>query len=60
LDYLDGRPVAALVYKRREHFINVFLWPGPANEDYQPRRVTRQGYHLIHWTEAARAWYSAR
>jgi anti-sigma factor RsiW len=52
LDYLDGRPVAALVYKRREHVINVFLWPGPANADTPPRRETRQGYQLIHWSRA--------
>ena len=51
LDYLGGRPVAALVYGRRQHLINVFLWPvaqrGPADER---AAGTRQGYHLLHWT----------
>jgi anti-sigma factor RsiW len=27
LDYLEGRTVAALVYRHNKHFINVFIWP---------------------------------
>jgi anti-sigma factor RsiW len=58
LDYLNGRPVAALVYGRRQHLINVFLWPaaGPAG-DGAP--VLRQGYHLLHWTTPEYAYWVA-
>jgi anti-sigma factor RsiW len=57
LDYLDGRPVAALVYKRREHVINVFLRPDPTNAETEPRRETRQGYHLIHWSQGGMVYW---
>ncbi len=53
LDYLNGRPVAALVYKRRRHIINLFVWPTtqgtPLSESVPD---TRQGYHLVHWEKA--------
>jgi anti-sigma factor RsiW len=47
LDYLHGRAVAALVYRRRAHVINLFVWPGVA--DARPRFDRRQGYSLAHW-----------
>jgi anti-sigma factor (TIGR02949 family) len=50
LDYVDGRPVAALVYGRRRHLINVFLWPTPSGRAGERTTLTRQGYHLLHWT----------
>ena len=49
LDYVGGRPVAALVYGRRQHVINVMLWPAIAGAA-GPSVRTRQGYHLVHWT----------
>jgi anti-sigma factor RsiW len=52
LDYLGDHPVAALVYKRREHYINLFIWPSSSESDAGPAVLTRQGYHLIHWTDA--------
>jgi anti-sigma factor RsiW len=51
LDYLDNRKVAALVYKRRDHVINLFEWPAGAAGDASPRGLPRQGYHLLHWRE---------
>ena len=48
LDYLDGRPVAALVYGRRLHRINLFVWPGSAGAGLV--RTSRGGYNVEHWT----------
>jgi mycothiol system anti-sigma-R factor len=52
LDYLDGRPVATLVYQRRKHVISVFIWPDATNVDTPIRKETRQGFHLISWSRA--------
>ena len=57
LDYLDGQPVAALVYQRNKHVINVFVWPsneitpGLQTSDYH-------GYHLIHWTQSGMTFWA--
>jgi anti-sigma factor RsiW len=51
LDYLNGRPVAAIVYGRRQHLINLFVWPSSGTESEDIQRETRQGYHLFHWSK---------
>jgi len=48
LDYLHGRPVAALIYQRRKHWINVFTWPEQGTRDQMETAKTQQGYHVIH------------
>ena len=45
LDYLQGRTVAALVYQRRKHIINVFVWPD--GHDEALRAATQQGFHVV-------------
>ena len=50
LDYVDGRAVAALAYGRRQHVINVFLWPTARGPSDAPQTRDRNGYHELHWT----------
>ena len=50
LDYLAGREVAALVYTRRLHVINVFVWPGAMRALSARALAPRQGYNTIEWS----------
>jgi anti-sigma factor RsiW len=52
LDYLDNRGVAALVYQRRKHFINLFVWPAGPGAEKAMKAISRQGYHLLHWLDS--------
>jgi anti-sigma factor RsiW len=49
VDYLDGRPVAALVYKQGEHVVNSFVWPSTAPES-KPRFAVERGFLTAHWS----------
>ena len=49
LDYLEGRTVAALVYQRNKHVINLFIWPAKQNESGAEKTFVRNGYNLVHW-----------
>jgi anti-sigma factor RsiW len=50
LDYLEGREVAALIYQRRKHFINVFVWPDSSGPNSTRTLDSRQGYNLMRWS----------
>jgi anti-sigma factor RsiW len=52
LDYLDNRPVAVLIYQRRKHFINLFVWPAESNATRATKAISRQGYQLLHWVDS--------
>ena len=51
LDYLDNHSVAALVYQKRKHFINLFIWPTTPKDSTAQTMVEREGYHLVHWSD---------
>jgi len=46
LDYIGAQPVAVLVYKRRQHLIDVFVWPVEAPKSEQTS--TRDGFNIEH------------
>jgi anti-sigma factor RsiW len=50
LDYLGGRNVAALVYQRRQHTINVFVWPAADSGEALTDARTVRGFQVRHWT----------
>jgi anti-sigma factor RsiW len=58
LDYLDSRPVAALVYRHRQHVINLFVWPDAKAGNASLRASSKQGYNLLHWGNAGMTFWA--
>ena len=49
LDYLGRNEIAAVIYQHRQHYINLFVWPGQAGQT--PDIITqKEGYNLYGWT----------
>jgi anti-sigma factor RsiW len=58
LDYIGERRVAALVYRRRLHVVNVFVWPAADAADSTPRALTLRGYNLLTWSRGGIAYWA--
>jgi anti-sigma factor RsiW len=58
LDYLADRPVAALVYHRRQHVINLFTWPVRDDEERTVRSLSRQGFHIRSWQHSGIGYWA--
>lgn len=55
IDYIGGRVVAALIYRRQAHVINLFVWPAaPA----AATTASRDGYNIENWSEDGLAFYA--
>jgi len=50
LDYIHGKVVAAVVYRRRQHIINVFVWPAGTREAV-PAAWRHAGYNVAGWSQ---------
>jgi anti-sigma factor RsiW len=49
LDVINGHNVAALIYGRRKHVINLFVWPEKNSNALFSGSGSRQGYNWIRW-----------
>jgi anti-sigma factor RsiW len=58
LDYVNHRPVAAMVYGRRKHVINLFCWPTTDERGLAIQQLQRQGYHLVHWSKSGLGFWA--
>ena len=58
LDYVGERRVGALVYRRRLHVINVFMWPAANAETTPPRLMTKHGYNLLAWNKGGISYWA--
>nr|WP_294508127.1 anti-sigma factor [uncultured Rhodopila sp.] len=58
LDYLAERPVAALIYQRRQHLIDLYVWPDDGRRDRGPASGSRSGYNFVHWSEGGMSFWA--
>ena len=56
LDYAGGRAVAAIVYKRRQHVINLFVYPETAQTNGET--LTKQGFNIVRWNKAGMTFWA--
>ena len=59
VDYLGGRSVAALVYRHRDHVIELYVWPDRKGGRSAPVHArAKQGYNIVRWTDAGLAFWA--
>jgi mycothiol system anti-sigma-R factor len=57
LEVIDGKTVAALIYGRRKHEVNLFVWPEPESGDEAARTSAERGYQLIRWRKGGMEYW---
>jgi anti-sigma factor RsiW len=51
LDYIDARPVGAVIYRRRQHIINLFVAQTADAQRHTAKMETMQGFNIWHWSD---------
>jgi anti-sigma factor RsiW len=57
LDYISGQAVAALIYQRQKHTINVFVWPAFRRASGARERALR-GFNVRHWVRNGMSFWA--
>ena len=57
LDYVGHRAVAALVYQRRAHVINVLTYPSESAAAVAPHLETRRGFQIANWSAGGMTYW---
>jgi anti-sigma factor RsiW len=58
VDYLAGHPVAAIVFQRKKHTINLFIWPDKDSREANVQSFSINGYNIFKWSKDG-FWYWA-
>jgi len=58
LDYVDGHPAAAVVYRRAKHVINLFAWAAGGKPDEAFSTEQRQGFNVVSWRRGGMHYYA--
>ena len=57
IEYLSDRAVAALIYQRRKHVINLFTWP-VSRSDAGESHFSQNGYNVLQWSDASMTYWA--
>jgi anti-sigma factor RsiW len=58
LDYIAGKPAAAIVYQYRQHIINLFVWVAPVSTNSSIRLSTHRGYNSANFESAGMSYWA--
>ena len=57
IDVIEDRSVAALIYRRHAHYINLFIWPSAEATGAEVSK-SRRGYNVIHWNQSGMTFWA--